>query len=438
MSEEQIKAINEKIILATNELEDRLIEREELIKLVILAIFSKSHMFLIGERGVGKSLAIRLFGELVDKAKYWELQVGNDTKSKQIFGKIKEAKNGTYYYQGVNTILDAHFAFLDEMFKAKSEVLNMLLQLMADRYYTTGDGRMIDVPLISLFGASNEYPTGKLAEPYLDRLLFWYDVKRIENEENRLKYFAGDFNQEPIKEPIFNVDEILAVNAESKKIVIEDDVLRAFNNIVNQLILQGVKTSDRKYFNTIKAMKTSALLNNRKKVNFSELFLFTYTSWHDDIEKRKTEEVIYTELFSNTVNLKSKIEDITKQVESIETEKNSAFSDFFKYKTIFEGINASEQYERYIQACYIVVLNYNTELKKVEHLANTIENIYSNEKLIENNIFLMNIKNNSLTPEIIQSVSTIGMNIRNKTTEIEEFILENRELLDYRENCLSR
>jgi len=119
--------IKEKILKSMNQLTDRLIEREQLVKLTILAMFSKSHMFLIGERGVAKSLTVRLLGELIGDAKYWELQVGVDTEAKQLFGEKRIAKDGTVYYHAKNTILDSHIVFLDEMFKAKSSILNLLL-----------------------------------------------------------------------------------------------------------------------------------------------------------------------------------------------------------------------------------------------------------------------------------------------------------------------
>lgn len=49
------KELHEKIPLLIEELNQRLIERDELSRLVVLAMLSKNHMFLIGERGVGKS-----------------------------------------------------------------------------------------------------------------------------------------------------------------------------------------------------------------------------------------------------------------------------------------------------------------------------------------------------------------------------------------------
>ena len=160
------------------------------------------------------------------------------------------------------------------MFKAKSEVLNMLLQMMADRYYTTGDGRMIPVPLISLIGASNEYPSGDLAAPYLDRLTLWYDVKRITNKENRLRFFNGDFDKTPITEPIFTLDDVNEVYSQSKQVSIPQEILEMFTKIVDQYILRGVKTSDRKYAHLIEVMRVSAIINERDYIDYSELFFF--------------------------------------------------------------------------------------------------------------------------------------------------------------------
>ena len=49
-------------------------------------------------------------------------------------------------------------AFLDEVFKANSAILNALLTLLNEREFDNGTARL-HTPLISVIGASNEAPT---------------------------------------------------------------------------------------------------------------------------------------------------------------------------------------------------------------------------------------------------------------------------------------
>ena len=52
---------------------------------------------------------------------------------------------------------EAHIAFLDEIFKASSSILNTILTLMNERRFHNGR-EVADVPLSTLFAASNELP----------------------------------------------------------------------------------------------------------------------------------------------------------------------------------------------------------------------------------------------------------------------------------------
>ena len=58
----------EKIEPLINALNERLIERDELSRLVVLAMLSKRHMFLIGERGVAKSMTVELVKGVISKS----------------------------------------------------------------------------------------------------------------------------------------------------------------------------------------------------------------------------------------------------------------------------------------------------------------------------------------------------------------------------------
>lgn len=49
------------------------------------------------------------------------------------------------------------FAFVDEVFKANSEILNSMLSVVTFHDDTT----TVQCPLVSMFGASNELPEGK-------------------------------------------------------------------------------------------------------------------------------------------------------------------------------------------------------------------------------------------------------------------------------------
>jgi len=70
---------------------------------------------------------------------------------------------------------EAEFAFVDEIFKSNSAVLNALLSIINERVFHN-DGAPVRCPLVSLFAASNELPEGKELEALFDRFLLRFDV----------------------------------------------------------------------------------------------------------------------------------------------------------------------------------------------------------------------------------------------------------------------
>ncbi len=65
---------------------------------------------------------------------------------------------------------EADVAFVDEIFKANSSILNALLTLLNERSFDNGAGRM-RVPLLCLVGASNEMPENEDLDALYDRFL---------------------------------------------------------------------------------------------------------------------------------------------------------------------------------------------------------------------------------------------------------------------------
>ena len=63
------KTIIEKTVSLINEIDKKVIEREELVRLMVLSIFSKSHIFLIGPPGVGKTYIINIVIRAIKDAK---------------------------------------------------------------------------------------------------------------------------------------------------------------------------------------------------------------------------------------------------------------------------------------------------------------------------------------------------------------------------------
>lgn len=61
-------------------------------------------------------------------------------------------------------------AFLDEIFKANSAILNSLLTILNERRFDNGKSRQV-IPLLAVVAASNELPESEELDALYDRLV---------------------------------------------------------------------------------------------------------------------------------------------------------------------------------------------------------------------------------------------------------------------------
>src|SRR5262245_9188487 len=98
----------------------------------------------------------------------------------ELFGPVSVSglKRDEYLRITTGKLVEAELVFLDEIFKASSAILNAMLKIVNERVFHNGDKEM-QVPLISLFGASNELPQGNELEALWDRFLLRFRVGYI-------------------------------------------------------------------------------------------------------------------------------------------------------------------------------------------------------------------------------------------------------------------
>ena len=91
----------------------------------------------------------------------------------ELFGplSLKSLEQDEYIRKTTGYLPEAAVAFIDEIFKANSAILNTLLSVVNERVFDNGPVR-VAVPLRCLVAASNEAPESEELEALYDRLLF--------------------------------------------------------------------------------------------------------------------------------------------------------------------------------------------------------------------------------------------------------------------------
>jgi len=421
------------------ELNLRLIERDELSKLVVLAILSHTHMFLLGERGVAKSMTVEMTNNVIEGSKFWQLQMGEGTTQEDLLGVRKADEEGTIEYTSKKSLLNANIIILDEMFKGPHKTLNVLLEILVDNAYTSGDGVKRPLDVVSVFGTSNEFPTSTFMLPFLDRFTFFYVVERIKDPQNRKKFYARLYNTEKLTKRYFNMEDLFIIKEEISRITIPEDIITLFEKITSALIRQNVKTSDRKYENIlINVARTMAYLNNRNSVDTTDLFILLHTSWHDYTERLKVKRVIFEQIFGSAEEIESVLIAVKKRLDEIDAFKNNMLFDYINYRQDITGVSKEKTFE-YVKSNIDAVW---TEYNKMDEVLVNLQNQYLSclelEKKIENNIFLINYKQTSFTEDMHLTIDTFLDSTNKKVNELYNWYKENETLYNYQTNFLNK
>ena len=265
-------------------LEQRFLGKEELTRLMLVALAGGEHMLLVGPPGTAKSALVRHLSRLID-ARYFEYLLTRFSEPSELFGPvdIKAFREGSYLRRTEAMLPEAEIAFLDEIFKSNSAILNSLLTLLNERRFFTGS-RTIKVPLCSLYGATNEIPNDDALSAIFDRFLI---RARSENLDSfhfhglvergvRAEVALATSADESIK-PLVSVADLRLVHRRVEALLVfPEDFLARYKGLIFQMRSEGISISDRRVVKLLKLFAASALIDGRPQVNDSDLFVLKH------------------------------------------------------------------------------------------------------------------------------------------------------------------
>src|SRR6185503_12552096 len=126
---------------------------------------------------------------------------------------------------------EAHIAFLDEVFKASSSILNTILTVMNERRFHNGR-EVAPVPLLTLFAASNELPEDDELLALHDRFLLRFVVEYLEEDFRFLKLLQ---TRAPAARTTLPLEGLEAARAAAAALPVPGSVLRAVADLRREL-----------------------------------------------------------------------------------------------------------------------------------------------------------------------------------------------------------
>ena len=309
------------------EMNNSFVEREELIKLMMLAITTGTNLLMLGPPGTAKSAITYELCERIVDANYFQWMLNKTSDPSEILGpfSVKAMENDKFLRMTAGKLPEAHIAFMDEVFKSNAPTLNALLTIMNEHIFYN-DGKPQDVPLITMIGASNEPPEDESLDAMYDRFIFRMNVKYIKDASNKKRMHANYVDNRAgllglAGKTTISLNELLTLQRAAKCVKVSKDIINKFIRLISDLDRQGIHVSDRRQNECFKIMQGSAILRGSNMVGPDDFRSLVYVLWERDEHIPIIESAIlkmvnpyddrFKELKDNFNQVKADIESIT-------------------------------------------------------------------------------------------------------------------------------
>ena len=262
-------------------LEDGLVERRRQVRLALLTALAGEHTILIGPPGTAKSELARRLHLAFEDALYFERLLTRFSVPEELFGplSISALEQDRYERQTAGYLPEASIAFIDEVFKANSAILNALLTLLNERKFDNGSGRQ-DCPLISAIGATNEVPADEVAEAFFDRFLMRLPVGPVSSEGFQ-KLMALDGRGRPPTANALARSDRYAISQAASEVSVSEETAKLLTELRQHLEGGEIYVSDRRWAKILWLLKVAAATDGRSKLSLWDLWLLPWCTAHD-------------------------------------------------------------------------------------------------------------------------------------------------------------
>jgi MoxR-like ATPase len=239
------------------------LERTDVIDGLLASVITQQNAFLFGKPGTGKSELVRAVSNGFNGSKFFGYLLSPTTDPSELFGPVAVSKllKDEYTRDVTGYLPTANIAFLDELFRGSSAVLNSLLTILNERTFNNGKD-LLKTPIQSIVAATNSFPQEESLQAFCDRFLFRPTVETLSKPTSKrlIDQWTLGFQQRPEINSDLTYEDLITLQKEAKLIQIDEEFLDRFGQVIELLGSRGISISDRRRVQILRFMRGWALV----------------------------------------------------------------------------------------------------------------------------------------------------------------------------------
>lgn len=221
---EAIDGFVQKYKVLTNEIGKVIVGQDEVVKGVLICIFSRGHALLVGVPGLAKTLLVNTISRSLGLS-YSRIQFTPDLMPTDIIG--TEILDENRRFRFMKGPVFANIILADEINRTPPKTQSALLEAMQEKAVTVaGESHKLTEPFFVLATQNpiEQEGTYPLPEAQLDRFMFniWLDYPTFEQEINVVKNTTTERSAEP--QVVISGEEIIYFQNLIRRIPVADNV----------------------------------------------------------------------------------------------------------------------------------------------------------------------------------------------------------------------
>jgi MoxR-like ATPase len=263
---------------------NHLLERDEEIRCIVVGLVARKHVFFIGVPGTAKSMMADSLRQVLGGVPYFSLLMTRFTKYSEVFGppSIPALSREENYFITNGFLPTATVAFLDEIFKSNSAIINSLLTGLNEGYFDNGTKGRVKMPLEMCIAASNELPEQNAGlEAMFDRFVIRRKVDPVADEDNfrALLRIKEHHARNPLTAQ-FDPADLAELRGAMRHVNIdniEDSMVDLWKKLPKE---HGISPTDRMWVNAIDLIKACAVLDGRLHAEGEDMVILAESMWN--------------------------------------------------------------------------------------------------------------------------------------------------------------